>query len=333
MQLSLDPKYHLEPEILAYLNAGEPIPKLSQGEISVAELRELYAQMVQATAYPIPADVTIHDESISSGSNLVRLRCYRPPGNEPKACLIYCHGGGWVLGSPATHDDICAELADEAGATVIGVDYRLAPEHIYPAALDDIWAALQAIAGNPGHYGIDPQRIVIGGDSAGGNLAAAVALRARDEHGPAIAGQLLIYPGLSASLTLPSHHDNRDAPILTAEDMAFYWTSYVGDPNAPVSPYAAPLTADNFANLPAALILTMEYDPLRDDGRCFARELEAAGGEVHLEDYPGLVHGCLRARHQSPGAGRMFASACAWLREYATLTDQGDHRESLRAQA
>jgi acetyl esterase len=315
MQEALSEKYRLEPEMAAYLAEGAQAPALPRREIDIASFRAWYEEMALASAAPRAAGITVNDASVSGAAGPVETRWYRPREPVSRACLVYFHGGGWVLGNLDTHDDICADLAAASGTTIVAVDYRLSPEHRFPAALDDAWAAFETIVANAAGYDVDPGNIMVGGDSAGGNLAAAVCLLGRDRGGPRPAGQLLIYPGLSDRLSLPSHHDNADAPILTVEDMEFFWRAYLGDIGDTVSPYAAPLSAPDLSNLPPAMILTMEFDPLRDDGRYYANRLREAGCEVQLHDSPGLVHGCIRARHCSPGAGRMFAAASRWVNQ------------------
>jgi acetyl esterase len=319
MQEALSKKYRLEPEIAAYLAEAAQTPAPVSRDVDLVAFRAWYQKMAVASAAPLPPGVTISDDNVPGPAETVRIRCYCPSERRSSGCLIYFHGGGWVLGNLDTHDDICAELAVGSNTLVIAVEYRLAPEHAFPAALEDAWSAYSAVVNRHVEYEVDSSRVIVGGDSAGANLAAAQCLLARDRGGPKPWGQLLIYPALSDKLHLPSHYENADAPILTVEEMEFFWQAYMGEGQAEggVSPYAAPLSAPDLSGLPAAMILTMEYDPLRDDGRFYAGRLRETGTEVTLKDYIGLVHGCLRARHRSPTAGEVFKAACDWVRQRA----------------
>ncbi len=306
---------NLEPEMAAFVAATVVDKSVAEGEITLEQLRTEYRQSVLANRLPHPAGLRIMDERLENGGVEVPLRRYTPTADGALPCVVYFHGGGWVMGDLDTHDDITADMAAATGSVVIAVDYRLAPEHPYPAALDDCIAALSAIAGSPERYGIDPSRIIVCGDSAGGNLAAALCLWCRDRGGPPISGQVLIYPGLTDRLYLPSHFDNAESPVLTASDMEFFFRAYVESGVRAVDCYAAPLLAADASNLPQALIVTLEFDPLRDDGRVYAQSLREAGTPVELYDAEGLVHGCLRARRSSPGSERMFERICDWIRD------------------
>ena len=216
--------------------------------------------------------------------------------------------GGFVVGGLDSHDDICAELADGSGLGVIAVDYRLAPEHRFPAAFDDCWAVLEALSRDA--FGFDPGRIVVAGDSAGGNLAAGLAMRARDLGGPHLAGQVLIYPGLGGDRTRGSYLEQAHAPGLTTADVQYYKSVYVGPPDDPnhQSKFASPLNETNYAGLPPAFLVAAHWDPLRDDCVAYAARLNAAGVAAHVRHEPLLVHAFLRARHMSPAAAASFAA-------------------------
>ena len=205
---------------------------------------------------------------------------------------MYFHGGGWVIGSLETHDGTCRELAAGAGCVVVSVDYRLAPEHRYPAAAEDCYAATRWCAEHAAELAIDARRIAVGGDSAGGNLAAVVAQMARDRGGPGLVLQLLVYPVTDHDFGTASYRDNAAGYLLTAADMRWFWGHYLGDDTARgAEPYASPLRAASLAGLPPALVITAELDPLRDEGEAYARALEAAGVAAKLHRYDGMIHG------------------------------------------
>ena len=228
--------------------------------------------------------------------------------------LVYFHGGGWVVGDLDSHDDHCAWMAGNSGVAVIAVDYPLAPENTHPVPFEAGDAAFRHIAAHAGDYGIDPARLAIGGDSAGATIAAAVALKARNIGGPAVALQLLIYPALGCDLSLPSYAENADAPGLSTADMAKYLRLYTGlAPEKIADPYAAPLLADGLAGMPPAMIAACELDPLRDEAALWHDRLRQAGvpSRYYLGD--GLVHGCMRARRMSAPAMRLFEAVCEGL--------------------
>jgi acetyl esterase len=196
-----------------------------------------------------------------------------------------------VIGSLETHDGSCRDLANRIGCVVVSVDYRLAPEARYPAAAEDCYAATKWVAENAKALGVDASRIGIGGDSAGGNLTAVVALMARDRRGPALRHQLLIYPVTDADFSRPSYRENAEGYLLTARAMEWFWGHYVPDAAQRQDPYAAPLRAKDLSGLPPAFVLTAEYDPLRDEGEAFAARLQQAGVPTRLQRYDGAIHG------------------------------------------
>ncbi len=259
--------------------------------------RQRYRRLTARLEAPLPAGISTEDAVVDGPAGQVRVRVYRGDSAAGAPCCLFFHGGGWTLGDLDTHDAWAADLSRATGATVIATDYRLGPEHPYPAAFDDCYAVLEAVATDPGRFRVDPSRLVVYGDSAGGNLAAAVCLKAREAGGPAVSGQVLVYPALHYGDSLPSWERNRDAPVLSLDALHACWRAYLRG-QAPDA-FAAPLLAATFAGLPPAWIVTAGHDPLRDDGLLYAERLSDAGVDAEVLDVPGLVHGCFRLRHSS----------------------------------
>jgi acetyl esterase len=221
----------------------------------------------------------------------IPTRIYTPDAPAPRPALMYFHGGGWVLCDLDTHDVPCTAIARRAGAVVVAVDYRLAPEHRFPAAVDDCYAATKWVASNAARLGIDPKRLSVSGDSAGGNLAAVVSLKSRDEHGPAIANQVMIYPVTDlSSFNTPSYGEFATDHSLTKTEMEWFRDLYLSSTADARNPLASPLLASDLRGLPPALVITAECDPLRDEGEAYAKRLQAAGVPVTYTCYPGMIH-------------------------------------------
>ena len=284
----LDPQMKL---LLDTFNAAGPM-------FLRAETPEQARAKMQALmeANPLPPEEIYRAENrhIPGVAGEIPVRIYTPEGNPPMGVLVYYHGGGWVLGDLESHDRVCRSLANKAGCVVVSVDYRLAPEHVFPAAADDCYAATKWVAENAASLGADPARLAVGGDSAGGNLAAAVAMMARDQGGPAIAFQLLFYPVTDCALDTPSQKEfAADGFVLSRGDMEWFWNHYLGTGSdaEKTNPYACPLRAKNLAGLPPALVMTASHDPLRDEGERFAQRLISAGVKVTCTRYEGVTHG------------------------------------------
>ena len=276
---------------------------------SLDGLRQAYSAMCRAFTPPRPAGLYVVDFELAG----VSVRSYQPPVSPPTGggpCIVYLHGGGWVVGDLDSHDFICAELASTLGVLVIAVDYRLAPEHPFPAAFNDclgVWRALRS-----GPFRLDPGRTLVAGDSAGGNLAAALCLALRDAGEPVPAAQVLIYPGLGGDRSLPSRSECIDAPLLASSDVDCYHALYLRGTRQPGA-YAMPLLAGHFGGLPPALIAVAQFDPLRDDGVLYAEHLQAAGVPTTLYYGKGLVHGCLRARDQVAEVDLLYETLLGFL--------------------
>ena len=237
-----------------------------------------------------------------------------PKAGTPQPALIYFHGGGWVIGDLESHDQVCRALANAARCIVVAVDYRLAPEHKFPAAVDDAIAATRWIAGNAARLGIDAARLAVGGDSAGGNLAAVVSLDARDRGGPPLVFQLLIYPGTDMRMDRPSHVRHAEQLPLRRATMQWFVGHYLRDAGDEADWRASPLRARDFRNLPPALVVTAGFDPLCDEGEAYAKALSGAGVRVAHERFGGQIHGFLSMGRMIADAGRLVALAADALK-------------------
>ena len=303
--MPLHPEYQAMLEALA--EAGGP--KLRDMPPTAA--REMFRAMQQPVDIPVGK---VENVSMDGPGGPLALRVYTPAGNGPFPVTMMFHGGGWVIGDLDTADSQSRELCAGTDSVVVSVDYRLAPEHRFPAAADDCYAATRWAKDNAASYGGDPERFAVAGDSAGGNLAAVVALMARDRNGPAIDFQLLVYPVTDgATFDTDSYRDNADGYLLTTEDMHWFWDLYA-DASERSNPYASPARADDLSGLPPALVLTAEFDPLRDEGEAYARMLEGAGNAVERVRFDGLIHGFFAQGPQIPAARPGMAKACSALR-------------------
>ena len=244
----------------------------------------------------------------------IPVRVYTPDVRKPAPALIYFHGGGWVLGDLESHDHVCRSLANKVQCAVVSVDYRLAPEAKFPAAVDDSYAATEWIAAHAAELGIDAQRIAVGGDSAGGNLSAVVSILARDRKGPRLIYQLLIYPGTDMRMTAPSIEANADGPLLTKASMIWFIGHYLRDEKDKLNPLASPLLASDAGNLPPAFILTAECDPLCDEGEEYGRKLAQAGVPVEIKRYAGMPHGFFSFGAALATGRQAFADVTSHLR-------------------
>jgi acetyl esterase len=279
-------------------------------EMTTQEMRDSLEARARMTGGPPEAVAQVTDTTLPGPAGPLTARIYVPDAALPMPGLVFFHGGGWARGSLQTHDVLCRALANGASCVVISVDYRMAPEYQFPAAADDAIAATNWVAANADALGIDAGRLAVGGDSAGGNLAAAVALALRDESGPALAHQLLIYPVLNRDFETTSYKANATGYMLTRAAMQHYWRLYLREESDGDDPRASPLRAASLANLPAATIVTAEYDPLLDEGRAYAGRLRQAGVQVEYREYAGLVHGFATSAG-AIDAGRAAVQDCA----------------------
>ncbi len=271
---------------------------------SITQQRTWYDALCARFDRPLPAGLQTSDEVVSGK---IPVRRYKPANIGTATNLLYLHGGGFVVGSLDSHHAICAEIADHAGAELISVDYRLAPEYRWPVQTDDCFSVLRQLLA-------ERKSVVLIGDSAGGNLAAGLAVRAKTQGLSGVVGQILIYPALGGDLVSGSYQEMADAPGLTTADVSYYRTILQAPSGDPV---AEPLASSSLADLPPAFITVAHYDPLRDDGRNYAARLAQAGVEVWFREEPQMVHAWLRARHMSEGARAGFAAICAAASRFA----------------
>lgn len=280
----------LDPQVRVLLDQIVAMGAPPLHTLSVPDARQALVEMA-AMQGPPEAIAHLEDRKIPGSQGDIPMRLYNPGKGARLPALVYFHGGGWVLGGIDTHDAVCRSLANLAGCVVVSVDYRLAPEHKFPAAAEDAYAATRWVADNAASIGVNPARLGVGGDSAGGNLSAVVALMARDRGAPALVHQLLIYPVTDSACATASYRDNADGYLLTKDAMLWFWNHYMRDDADRSNPYAAPLHAPNLRGVPPALVITAEYDPLRDEGEAYAARLREAGVPVEMTRYHGMIHG------------------------------------------
>jgi acetyl esterase len=260
--------------------------------LTPAEARRLYRERRTFTQPDAPAVGTVRELAVAGGAEPVAGRLYMPPGvSSPPPVLAYFHGGGWTIGDLDTHDVLCRQLCIGSGAAVLSIDYGLGPEQRFPAAFDDCLAATRWLQREGAALGVDARRLAVGGDSAGGNLAAAVAIALRDGGDAAPAFQLLIYPATDMRALAPSHTVNGQGYLLTADSIAYYRGHYIEAPADWADWRASPLLAADLTRLPPALVITAGYDPLRDEGRQYADALSAAGNRVQYVCFERQIHG------------------------------------------
>jgi acetyl esterase len=261
------------------------------------------AKMMRATPFARPEiaeRAAVEDIVIPGPKRGIPARIYRPNLPAPLPVVVNFHGGGWVMGTLDMDDLRCHHLALNAGVAVISIDYCLAPEHPFPAPLEECYAATVWISCNAGKLGVDAERLAVSGGSAGGNLAAAVALAARDRNGPAIRFQLLNYPAVDTDVTRPSYVENGEGYGLTTVSMHWFFDQYLPIPSMRFDPYAMPIHEKDLSGLPPGLVITAEYDVLRDEGEAYAMKLREAGNDVSYIRYDGVPHGFLTLMPDSP---------------------------------
>ena len=293
-----------EEGILAFHKRCEDFYPSDAVDADIAQQRAWYDALSAAFDVPPPPGMTREDGVVAAR---IPVRRYRPAAVTTATRLFYIHGGGFVVGSLDSHDAICAEISEAAGAELVAVDYRLSPEHVWPAAFDDCWAVLVELL-------LEGRPLVVIGDSAGGNLAAGIVLKARDEGLKGIAGQALVYPGLGGDLVSGSYVEMAEAPGLSTADVAYYRGLYKAPEDAEL---AFPLRSENLAHLPPSFVTGAYFDPLRDDARAYAARLALAGVPVEFREEEQMIHAWLRARFMSAGAKAGFTALCDAVRRMA----------------
>jgi acetyl esterase len=297
----------LDPEMAAVLEAIKGMKPME--EMSVDELR--------ASMVPLPLEkrtvvASVDDRKIAGDLAIRVYQTFEPSG---RSVILYFHGGGYVLGDLETHDHVCRDLCEAAGAAVVALDYRRAPEHKFPAALDDCLTAARCVSENASRLGLPDDRVILAGDSAGATLAAVTAIRLRDEGGPKPRGQIMAYPVTDYhSPGTRSYFDNGSGFSLTRNAMIRFWSDYLASETDASNPHASPLRATNLSGLPPALVMTAEFDPLRDEGDAYAEKLARHGVPVTHLRYDGMIHGFLRMSHVSERARSAFVEIGRWVR-------------------
>jgi acetyl esterase len=308
----------LDPDAAAVYKAFQEAGRPAYETLTPAEAREFYLA-ARVVSHPEPPELEpVRPLSIPAPHGSIPARLYTPKilrktgGLAP--CLVFFHGGGWVIGNLDTHDVVCRKLAHEAELIVISVDYRLAPEHKFPAAVDDAIASTKWLAANAKQLGVDASRLMVGGDSAGGNLAAVVAIAARDGDGPAISAQVLIYPAIDFAMSHPSHSEPETSILLTHSVIKWFRDHYLNG-TADVGDWrASPARAKTLIGLPPAYVLTAGADPLRDEGDEYARRLKEAGVPVTYRTFPGQFHGFFTMGKLLQQANIAASEIGAWLK-------------------
>jgi len=288
----------VDPIIAQFLAQIEGAPKLY--ELSVPQARQAFEAL--RIPHPPLALAEVRELEIPGPAGPLRARLYRPTAEGPLPAVVYFHGGGWVVGSLDSHDEVCRLLSKLSGCALVSVDYRLAPEAPFPEPVEDAYAATCWIAEHAEDLQLDATRLGVAGDSAGGNLAAVVSLLARERTGPALGFQALIYPVVQFDFSRVSYQQNGKGYLLEVETMEWFRELYLPEPAHRTDPRAAPLRAPDLRGLPPALVLTAEFDPLRDEGDDYADRLREAGVEVIHRKCPGMIHGFVALAEVVPAA-------------------------------
>ena len=310
--MALDPQVQAVIELV--IKSGRP----AYHTLSPKDARQLFRETRPASTPTPPQIGAVTNVVAETDAGAIPVRLYRPAGADagtPLPTLVYFHGGGWVIGDLETHDVLCRQLTAEAAMMVVSVDYRLAPEHKFPAAADDAWAATRWIVANAGRLGVDTRRLAVGGDSAGGNLAAVVALMARDAGAPSIACQVLLYPVTNVGTETQSYRDFADGYLLTRDSMRWFFDHYLASSDQAADWRVSPLRARSLAGVAPALVVTAGFDPLRDEGEVYAQALRAAGVRVDYICYGGMIHGFVPMGRLIDAGNRAVSHIATSLRE------------------
>lgn len=320
----------LDPKVAALIAAMQetfpPVDMTKSGTQVRQEIKAAGAQVLPHTAEEVGG---VEDREIPGPYGPIPVRHYRPlqPAAEPLPLVVFFHGGGFVVCDLDSHDGVCRALANASGCAVVAVDYRLAPEHQFPMPVEDAYAATCWLADNAASLGCDPSRVAVVGDSAGGNVATVVAMMARDRGGPELALQALVYPMLDHANTTASHQQNGSGEYgLRSEEVMYYWGQYLADPADGANPYASPVRARDHSGMARCLVVTAEFDPLRDEGEAYAEQLRAAGVPVRLRRYPGMIHSFFSFLGVLDEAAELRDELAAELRDAFGLADGQQQR-------
>ena len=314
MPLNHETATALDPQAKAVIDLVIKSGRPPYHQLSPKDARQMFRDTRPASTPPAPVIGEVKDLRADG----VPIRVYRPagvPASTPLPALVFFHGGGWVIGDLETHDVLCRQLTAGAGISVVNVDYRLAPEHKFPAAVDDAWATTRWVAAHASEIGIDRTRLAVGGDSAGGNLAAVVAILARDHGGPTLALQVLTYPVTDVAAESASYVDFADGFMLTRDSMRWFIAQYLPRKQDALDWRVSPLRASSLAGVAPALVVTAGFDPLRDEGDAYARRLREAGVRVDTICYGGMIHGFVPMGRLIETGNRAVAHAAASLRQ------------------
>ena len=311
----------LDPQARALLDAAKASGAPEMWELTPDQARVEYLRRTER----VRADVDIYrveDRQIPGAVQTIKVRVYTPQVSQEQASLpvlVWYHGGGFVIGDLDSHDCACRALANQTECLVVAVDYRLAPEHKFPGAVEDCEAALQWVAAHATELGGDPGRIAVGGDSAGGNLAAVVALLAREKGGPKLCFQLLIYPCVAPEPETPSHHQFAEGYLLTRKTITWFFKQYLRSSKDTLDPRYAPLEEKDLSSLPPSLVIVAGFDPLRDEGVDYAKALIDAGNKVTLSNYEGMIHGFYLMGGMIDKANQAIEESAQHLKEAFTV--------------
>ncbi|MEM9137184.1 MAG: alpha/beta hydrolase [Cyanobacteria bacterium P01_F01_bin.42] len=299
------------------LSLQRPAYRLSPAEIERRNANRLGGLLGWIFLGPKLSLPRVIDRVASGRHGSIAIRLYYPSQDANIPLIVYFHGGGWVTGSLETHDRVCRRIASGTGALVLSVDYRLSPRHKYPVPLEDCYDAVVWASSQAASLGADGSRLIVMGDSAGGNIAASICLMARNQAGPKIFRQMLLYPAVDGTLSYPSHQTYAKAPFLNQASVQFFRAQYMNTIEDTKEPYFSPLLAQTLANLPPAFILTAEHDPLHDEAKAFSERLSAAGVDVIYQDYPGMMHAFLNFPRFCSGASAAFTAIAEDVRAAA----------------
>lgn len=304
----------LDPATVSFLDEFSKI-FASIADLTIPEQREILKEMFRVPKSQLEPMERIEDKVVRGRHGLINIRLFSPKNEGPLPVIIYFHGGGWVYGSIEQSEMICRKLANETGAIVAAIEYRLSPEHKFPIPLEDCYDATKWVVENASTFLGDPNKVIISGESAGGNLAAAVALITLKTKEFTIAGQLLIYPVLTSDLEQKHYEDSPDKSLISYENMQFFWNMYLSSTEDGKSPFASPLKNENFANLPSCFIVTAQHDALKHEGACYGEALQKSGVSVQIKNYLGVIHGFLGFPFADAIKKEAIEDIAAWVKK------------------